>query len=304
MIRVFASHDWGHAAATHHRVARIARALGAVDAGIDVWLDESHMHGNILDAMCRGIDNCDVVLVFVTSSYVEKVRTGGETDNVRREFMYAQQQGKPMLPVRFDADLTTPWPGPVGMALGNHLYIDLVNDDLTRLHSLCAAIRRKTPMTRWKAARAKTPVRTRPPATAAHPRPLREASPLRGANPSTLVKGVCGRGPSPMHVKPPMREREASPLRGVNPSTPVKGVYRREPLLMHKKPPTALAKPRVLTARMRVQAVLEVVGGELGPDEHIGEAVNRLMHSIVGPARSNNSTFAAKLACLEVQLNI
>ena len=63
-IRVFASHDWGKYSANHARVAQIVAALR--QKSFKVWFDETHMKGNILDAMCRGIDESDVVLVFVT----------------------------------------------------------------------------------------------------------------------------------------------------------------------------------------------------------------------------------------------
>ena len=69
-IRVFVSHDWGVGGATHARVRNVVARLR--DRGVEVWFDETHMRGNLMDAMCRGIDGCDVVLVFVTCQYLAK----------------------------------------------------------------------------------------------------------------------------------------------------------------------------------------------------------------------------------------
>ena len=53
-IKAFASHNWGSDALNHKRVVKLCTVLR--ERGIDVWLDETHMKGNILDAMCKGID--------------------------------------------------------------------------------------------------------------------------------------------------------------------------------------------------------------------------------------------------------
>ena len=153
-LKVFASPDWGEGAATHARVRTVVERLRA--HGVDVWFDETHMKGGILDAMCRGIDESDVVLVFVTRRYVAKVASGDETDNVRREFLYAAARPARLLAVRFDAALAAPWSGPVGMVLGSHLYVDLARPDAD-VAPLVAAIRRQTPRTLWKTAVAKAP---------------------------------------------------------------------------------------------------------------------------------------------------
>ena len=149
-LRVFASHDWGADGATHARVAQVVRGLRA--RGLAVWFDETHMRRNILDAMCKGIDTSDVILVFVTDNYLAKVARGKDTDNVRREFMYAARNPARLLPVRFDADLPAAWPGPVGMLLGEHLYTDLSVYSEEAVDALAEAVRRCTPQTRWKTA--------------------------------------------------------------------------------------------------------------------------------------------------------
>jgi len=129
-IKAFASHNWGSDALNHKRVVRLCTVLR--ERGVDVWLDETHMKGNILDAMCKGIDESDVVLVFVTREYIDKVQGGTITDNCRREFMYASQaHAQKMIAVRFDADLGAHWSGPVGMVLGSTMYADMAKDPIS-----------------------------------------------------------------------------------------------------------------------------------------------------------------------------
>ncbi len=88
-IKVFASHDWGEHASNHVRVREIVQLLR--QSGLDVWFAESHMRGNIIDAMCEGIDESDLVLCFITRNYLDKVASGDKCsrDNCRREFMCA-----------------------------------------------------------------------------------------------------------------------------------------------------------------------------------------------------------------------
>jgi hypothetical protein len=88
--------------------------------------------GNILDAMTRGIDQSDTIIVFVTNNYLAKVASGKDEDNVRREFMYAQETrgASRMIAVRFDPALPVKWKGPVGMVLGSNLYVDMSRDPI------------------------------------------------------------------------------------------------------------------------------------------------------------------------------
>ena len=147
-IRVFASHDWGVDNANHERVAAVVKLLKR--RGIGVWFDETHMKGNILDAMCSGIDSSDVVLVFVTQNYLDKVERGKATDNVKLEFMYAKDKPNKMLAIRFENTLPSKWNGPVGMVLGSHLYTDLSITNNRSIDALVTAIQNTTQSTLWK----------------------------------------------------------------------------------------------------------------------------------------------------------
>lgn len=159
--RTFASHDWGEHADNHRRVVGVVDALRA--KGIDVWLDETHMKGNLLDAMCRGIDESHCVLVFVTNNYIRKVQKGGDHDNVRREFMYSTTVQKPMIVIRFDTNLPSKWPGPVGMVLGSQLYVDMSTTvSAAAIESLADMIRNasRAPF-QWSRASARAVLHTR-----------------------------------------------------------------------------------------------------------------------------------------------
>lgn len=149
-IRLFASHDWGVNASNHARVAEVVAELRR--RNFAVWFDETHMRGNILDAMCRGIDSSEVVLVFLTSNYMKKVESGNDSDNVRREFMYAANTPNKFVCIKFDSTLPTPWTGPVSMILGSQLYVDLTEINSSRIDSLVDAIRHRSPRILWKTA--------------------------------------------------------------------------------------------------------------------------------------------------------
>jgi hypothetical protein len=158
-IRLFASHDWGVNASNHAKVAQVVAELRRRD--FPVWFDETHMRGNILDAMCQGIDSSDVVIVFLTSNYMRKVKSGNDHDNVRREFMYAANTPDKFVCVKFDNALPNPWTGPVSMILGSQLYVDLTDINSARIDSLVDAIRHRSPRMLWKTA----VMRTRKPPT-------------------------------------------------------------------------------------------------------------------------------------------
>ena len=157
-IKAFASHNWGSDALNHKRVVKLCTVLR--ERGVDVWLDETHMKGNILDAMCKGIDESDVVLVFVTREYIDKVQGGTITDNCRREFMYASQaHAQKMIAVRFDADLGAHWSGPVGMVLGSTMYADMAKDPISD-SAIESLVKLMQPLARPRTALARTHLRS------------------------------------------------------------------------------------------------------------------------------------------------
>mmetsp|Transcript_10380 Transcript_10380/g.34111 ORF Transcript_10380/g.34111 Transcript_10380/m.34111 type:complete len:162 (+) Transcript_10380:311-796(+) len=112
----------------------------------------SRMRGNILDQMCRGIDDSTTVVVFVTRRYISKVASADARDNCKLEFNYARQhRAGRMLAVPMEPGTRDPstWTGAVSMVLGSNLYeahFDLDDADDAgwdeQLDKLAAFIRR------------------------------------------------------------------------------------------------------------------------------------------------------------------
>ena len=96
----FLSHDWGTDAlgrSNHRRVVAIKRRL-AEECGLQCWLDEEKMKGNINLAMANGIDSSATVVVFITQTYVMKVAGKGPNgldDNCKKEFPPRVERGPP-----------------------------------------------------------------------------------------------------------------------------------------------------------------------------------------------------------------
>ena len=99
----------------HERVKRIFNAMK--QRGLSLWFDEEYMRGDIDEAMCKGIDDSDLVIIFITKRYMDKVSGGNEMDNCKKEFNYAKQQKGPsrMLAVVMEPQCrdTRTWPGQV-----------------------------------------------------------------------------------------------------------------------------------------------------------------------------------------------
>ena len=216
-LRVFASHDW--ARGNHARVRIVVQELKR--RNVDVWFDETHMKGNLLDAMCRGVDAADVVLVFVTANYLDKAASGCNQDNVRREFMYAQETlgASRLIAVRFEP-IARKWWGPVGMILGSSLYVDMAADPVRTCayDDLVAAIRAAGPRPAHRlervldraallrvATRASTPLRAAPPPPPAAAT-KRAGAPAKRADPMLTTPRKL-----PLRAAPDVATRKASP---------------------------------------------------------------------------------------------
>ena len=49
------------------------------------------MEGDIDEAMCKGIDESELVILFITKGYMQKVAGDNARDNCKKEFNYAKQ---------------------------------------------------------------------------------------------------------------------------------------------------------------------------------------------------------------------
>jgi len=130
---VFFSHDWGKdqlGRDNHDRVVKIFRALAHL--GIVGWLDEEYMQGDIDKAMCQGIDESLLFVLFITKRYLDKTASDNEQDNCQKEFNYAKQKvgSRRMLCIVMEPQCrdTSTWPGQVAMHMGSKLYFDLAED--------------------------------------------------------------------------------------------------------------------------------------------------------------------------------
>jgi hypothetical protein len=148
-LKVFLSHNWSDdllGRNNHERVKRVNAMLK--ERGVATWFDEQgDMQGDTLLAMTSGIDECDIILVFLTRDYIKKVNKQ-DNDNCKLEFQYAygRKGGKCMLPIVMEQDVrsSNSWDGPVGAVLNSHLYKDLSPTDISAalVDDLVAEIRR------------------------------------------------------------------------------------------------------------------------------------------------------------------
>ena len=138
-FHAFLTHDWGRDGSgrdNHGRVSRVNDLLKR--KGIRTWFDEERISGDIVEAMTKGIDDSSTVVVFITKKYHDKVNGDNKGDNCKKEFMYAERRKTSafMIPVVMEeasgnhAAMRAPtgWTGPLGMALGGELYVDLAGD--------------------------------------------------------------------------------------------------------------------------------------------------------------------------------
>jgi hypothetical protein len=113
-------------------VKRINDAIKA--RGVIPWFDEERMSGETRQKMVDGIENSDVIVVFVTEAYRDKTNSSNGRDNCRFEFTHASNTKAPsrfiavvMEPRCYD---TSKWFGKVGSVLASLLHVPFVDDNL------------------------------------------------------------------------------------------------------------------------------------------------------------------------------
>ncbi len=130
----FLSHTWlqdDEGRDNHDRVRRLYLFLKA--KGLRIWFDAERMQGDVVDAMCDGIDNTHVFVACITAKYNEKVGGTNEKDNCRKEFKYASGRlsASKMLPVVMETSMLDQktWKRSLFMELGSKIYYKLTDDD-------------------------------------------------------------------------------------------------------------------------------------------------------------------------------
>jgi len=128
---VFLTHTWVKDELNrdnHARVATVNKFLKAQE--FKTWFDDDKMVGHIYQKMAEGIDDSDIILVFITKTYMEKLNSKGH-DNCKDEFTYAVSQKKKMIPIVMEPCMRDQiqWVGLLGFKLGAYLYVDMSETD-------------------------------------------------------------------------------------------------------------------------------------------------------------------------------
>eukprot|EP00301_Raphidiophrys_heterophryoidea_P021330 c5794_g1_i3.p1 GENE.c5794_g1_i3~~c5794_g1_i3.p1 ORF type:complete len:172 (+),score=30.53 c5794_g1_i3:355-870(+) len=106
----------------HGQIAQLSelcgRGLGVNVHHVEDLLRPAEMN-YVLDLVSSGIEKCDLVVLFLTQSYVEAVnQTNNEGDLCKLEFGYISRRHQPstIVPVVLDRNLlnTASWNGPIG----------------------------------------------------------------------------------------------------------------------------------------------------------------------------------------------
>jgi len=126
----FLSHSWGPGGVNHNFVGKVDDGLRR--EGIVTWFDKSQMDKNVMTDIARGIDQSEVIVIFITQDYMDKVNAD-EPNACRYEFTYAAQtKPKALIPVVRDEELlsTKNWKGVMGAQLMSSVdfYIDMTSE--------------------------------------------------------------------------------------------------------------------------------------------------------------------------------
>lgn len=131
----YIAHDWGQdssAGQAHARAQKISEYLRA--KGLTTWFDSDRMQGRVIDKICSGIDDSELVIVCISKEYIEKVGgKNGAMDHCKVEFEYAERtKGTDhLIPVVIDAAVRSSreWRGGVGLVLGSRSFKDLAAEE-------------------------------------------------------------------------------------------------------------------------------------------------------------------------------
>ena len=143
-INIFLSHSWTNdqlGRDNHLRVCKLNERLS--DYGLNTWIDINCLKGHIVQSMCNGIDNSDIIIVCICRKYIEKCN-GIVNSNCKLEldYSYSRKGNRNIIGIVMEPDClqTESWVGPVGAYLGNKLYISMVDDEMSNIKSLVEEI--------------------------------------------------------------------------------------------------------------------------------------------------------------------
>ena len=136
MTDIFISHAWAkdaHGRDNHVRCKILCDKL--ITEGFKVWFDSYNMRGNIDKCIMKGINNTKVVIVCLTSAYMNKVNEGvilnKVNDNCFKEWNYALFKNKPIIPVMMEEEMHQVWQynGILQLYLRSVMYLDILDDN-------------------------------------------------------------------------------------------------------------------------------------------------------------------------------
>lgn len=119
----FLSHAWGqYPFSDHDRVCQVGEELKKLD-GVTVFLDKDDMSGDTKRTMAAGIKATEVVLVFITKGYIDRVEASWD-NNCQYEWNAACNFNKKLYPIVMDSALGAPssWGTVLSAKLGGFLY--------------------------------------------------------------------------------------------------------------------------------------------------------------------------------------
>ena len=98
--------------------------------GYDTWCDIDQLQGGsqLDSAMADGIENSACIFVFLTQTYLDKVKKADPSDNCYKEFSYASSKRAGfILPIVMEPQLKNPkdWTGAVALQLSGKIYVDM-----------------------------------------------------------------------------------------------------------------------------------------------------------------------------------
>eukprot|EP00924_Labyrinthula_sp_SR-Ha-C_P001075 snap_masked-scaffold_7-processed-gene-12.12-mRNA-1 protein AED:1.00 eAED:1.00 QI:0/0/0/0/1/1/5/0/953 len=107
----FLSHSWGVKNKDHEAVIKIEEELE--QRGLTCWIDTKYMIGSVFQAMVKGLEKSEKIVIFLSRSFERKVEN--VDSNVRREFNYACFKVSKVVLVALEKSMVNPedWTSPL-----------------------------------------------------------------------------------------------------------------------------------------------------------------------------------------------
>lgn len=128
---IFISHAWGEDELerdNHLRAKQIANML--IENNYSIWFDDYDMHGNIDNAIMKGINNAKIVILCLNKRYCDKVNNAVNNqflnDNCYKEWSYCLFRQKKIIPIIMEPCMKQIYfeDGIIQLYLNNTIFID------------------------------------------------------------------------------------------------------------------------------------------------------------------------------------